>query len=1319
MNKLLKINASIFATIAILSTGARAATQAFNTSTGAMDVNYAGYLSRNDVVFNAPITNPVNASQVGNGRLGMMVWNASGLTAQISGIDTSEQSSFSAGQIHFQTTPSIDTGYTHFQQRQSLYNGTVTTTYDGNRTITVFGSPNSEVMAIHVDDSRTGVTSGTFDLSLWNVSAEPNNAQVANMATWQTVSTYNDGTVIGLSRGQADPDNFGYTLAATVQGASFTTQTVNGTDVRLNITPSSSYTIWISCASRLNAPSHDSVTQARNLLSGVESTGYSSTLSSFQNWWHSFWGKSFVQYSNSNGTADYLENMYYLYSYILSCGSYGNYPLHFVNGDFASNQDNSDTQPKWPYAYWYWNERDCYNWCYASNHPEIMLPLNNLYSRNTSALQSFTSSRFGFSGIWVPETMGWNGNANNTMNSTYVKDIYTSATEVAQNMYNYYLYTGDQNYLANTAYPFMRQVAIFYQNKLAVNGSGKYWISLGNSHETYWDVADPITDQAAVRSLFPEIIKSAQLLGQDSGLVPQWQNIVNNMAPMPTDGSQYLPMDAPVASTHNNENVVMELLWPYAITGVGAPDYNLALTAWNNRPFPYGNVWSPDAIQAARLGLGDANYQGMQKMLQIYQNYPNGFTNNSNGMFEYQGVHLAAMNEGLMQSQNGVIRVFPSIPSDTTFVSSFTLAATGGFLVSSERDSGGIKYVGIKSVLGNTATVVNPWGAQQVDVRNMSTNAVVTTTSSSQFSFATTAGTVYVIERTSNLFSSYSHVQLTASQNNGQKTMGTNVIGAGSAGASEGPFNGTPASIPGTVQAENYDTGGVGVAYSVGSVNGNGTAYRSDGVDLESTSDIGGGYDMGWTSTGQWFKYTVNVASAGTYQVSFRYAAPNAVTDAFHISNSSGANLSGNVNLPTSTGWQTWGTVTANVTLPAGQQILTVNQDNGGWNVNSLTFASTGSSEAPYLGTPWAIPGTVQGENYDTGGEGVAYHDAEAANQGGQYRTSEGVDVETCSDTGGGFDEGWNSGGEWQRYTVNVSTAGTYTVTFRVANGTTGNGTLHLQNASGTNLSGAVTVAPTGGWQTWANVTANVTLPSGQQILTVWDDGGNYNLNYMTFASQGGAPPAAPTGLTATAGNASVSLSWAGSTGATSYNVYRGTSAGGEGTTAIASPTSTSYTNTGLTNGTKYYYTVKAVNASGTSGASNEANATPSGGVTGIDLIVTSVTWSPASPASGNHVVFSATVKNQGNTATPAGTIVGVQWAVDGVTSPITWSDTDTTSLGAGASVTLTANNGTGGSNFWTAGSGSHTVQAWVDDVNRIGESNENNNKTTATVSVP
>jgi lysophospholipase L1-like esterase len=153
------------------------------------------------------------------------------------------------------------------------------------------------------------------------------------------------------------------------------------------------------------------------------------------------------------------------------------------------------------------------------------------------------------------------------------------------------------------------------------------------------------------------------------------------------------------------------------------------------------------------------------------------------------------------------------------------------------------------------------------------------------------------------------------------------------------PYGGTPAAIPGTVQAENCDTGGQGTGYSVNSINGTANGYRSDGVDLETTADAGGGYDLGWTSGGQWFRYTVNVATAGVYTVSFRVAAPNAVTDAFHVSDSSGTNLSGSVNLPASGNWQTWTTVTANVTVPAGTQVLTLNQDNGGWNINNVAFA--------------------------------------------------------------------------------------------------------------------------------------------------------------------------------------------------------------------------------------------------------------------------------------------------------------------------------------------------------------------------------------------
>jgi Carbohydrate binding module (family 6) len=176
---------------------------------------------------------------------------------------------------------------------------------------------------------------------------------------------------------------------------------------------------------------------------------------------------------------------------------------------------------------------------------------------------------------------------------------------------------------------------------------------------------------------------------------------------------------------------------------------------------------------------------------------------------------------------------------------------------------------------------------------------------------------------------------LTIDQDNG----GWNLHQLTFARSSGAPFGGTAAAVPGTVQAANYDTGGQGVAYNVTSVNGTGSSYRSDGVDLEACTDAGCGDDIGWTGTGQWFKYTVNVSTARSYTVSVRLASPSGVTDGLHIASSSGANLSGNINVPATGGWQTWTTVTVTVTLPAGQQTLTIDQDNGGWNIHQLTFA--------------------------------------------------------------------------------------------------------------------------------------------------------------------------------------------------------------------------------------------------------------------------------------------------------------------------------------------------------------------------------------------
>ena len=246
------------------------------------------------------------------------------------------------------------------------------------------------------------------------------------------------------------------------------------------------------------------------ITSAVKSTGYATTLTNYRNWWHGFWGRSFVQYSNAGGDADYLENVYYLSTYMIAAGGYGNYPVHFINGVFRATGD----QTKWSNAYWYWNQRDVYNSFLSSNHPDLLGGFNRLYSRNYNALKAYTQTRYGIDGLWVPETMGWDGNARGTVGSDYTKDIMSTGFEAAYNMYLQYRYTNDATYLRDVAYPYLREVAKFYSAKLSRDAAGKYFMANSNAHETYWQVPNAITDLAAVRTRAEKTATGWRINGQ-------------------------------------------------------------------------------------------------------------------------------------------------------------------------------------------------------------------------------------------------------------------------------------------------------------------------------------------------------------------------------------------------------------------------------------------------------------------------------------------------------------------------------------------------------------------------------------------------------------------------------------------------------------------------------------------------------------------------------------------------------------------------------------------------------------------------------------
>ena len=190
---------------------------------------------------------------------------------------------------------------------------------------------------------------------------------------------------------------------------------------------------------------------------------------------------------------------------------------------------------------------------------------------------------------------------------------------------------------------------------------------------------------------------------------------------------------------------------------------------------------------------------------------------------------------------------------------------------------------------------------------------------------------------------------------------------------------------------------------------------------------------------------------------------------------------------------------------------------------------------------------------------------------------------------------------------VIVPSAGLYNIDFRYAFGSglfpnVTNREMGLQ-VNGTVVTSHLRLPITGGFATYQHSFTQAHLNTGQNTIMLFavTSHGISRVDEITVTAATGSLPSDPTNLTGVAGSDQVALSWTASTGATSYNVYRGTVFDGEATTPIATVSSPSYTDTSVTNGTLYFYEVAATNSVGTSGDTNQITMTPmaSGGTSG------------------------------------------------------------------------------------------------------------------------
>ena len=357
------------------------------------------------------------------------------------------------------------------------------------------------------------------------------------------------------------------------------------------------------------------------------------------------------------------------------------------------------------------------------------------------------------------------------------------------------------------------------------------------------------------------------------------------------------------------------------------------------------------------------------------------------------------------------------------------------------------------------------------------------------------------------------------------------------------------------IEAENYDSGGQGVSYYDTTPGNQGGQYRpGDNLDITTTNDFDGGYAVSSTASGEWFEYTINVPDSGYYQLDLRYsnATSGAAIDAASLRD---GDLTGQLTLPTTGGLTNWSTLSSQVLLGGGQQILKFSVPAGGYNLN--WFELTPTPAGPVSAGTYLIVNRASGMalQLDTSTNNVVQEPLASSTTTQQWNLQD------------------LAAGEYNVVSVNN---GSYWTTFLRSTLGAGPGYSASSSVLRPIGSGYYRLVNSGGGLDYE--AQNASTAAGALIDQIIYSG----LPSQQWAVVALSDQIFPTGLAAyrdSAGN--VQLSWTAVSGAASYNVKRATTSGGPYTTIATGITGIGYVDSSAAANTNYYYVVSAVSSAG------------------------------------------------------------------------------------------------------------------------------------------
>ena len=457
--------------------------------------------------------------------------------------------------------------------------------------------------------------------------------------------------------------------------------------------------------------------------------GFGKMLAEHSKWWEEYWSKSDIRIPNK-----IIERQWYLETYKFGAAARIETPPISLQGPWTA--DNMKIPP-WKGDYHHdLNTELCYWPCYSGNHLEGGLGfLQWLWDTKENA-RGWTKRFFDKPGLNIPMT----SNINQEQIGGWHQYTHSSTTAawLAHHFYLHWRYSMDRKFLRERAYPFLKDVAVFLEAVTEKGADGKRTLPLSSSPEINdnrleaWFATITNYDLSLIRWEFETTAELADELGK-SEEAAHWRKVLSEMPELAvdTDSKKLLvAKDYPLKSSHRHFSHLMAI---HPLGTVrwenGARDQQiikdslddlekLGSSAWCGYSFSWlGNL-------TARARDGERTEEALEIFSKAFclrnsfhcngDQSGKGYSNFRYRPFTLEGNFAAAagLQEMLIQSYSGTLRLFPAIPKDWKDVTFKTLRTEGSFLVSADQKGGKVVRVEIAAEKGGVCNLENPFAGK-------------------------------------------------------------------------------------------------------------------------------------------------------------------------------------------------------------------------------------------------------------------------------------------------------------------------------------------------------------------------------------------------------------------------------------------------------------------------------------------------------------------------------------------------------------------------------------------------------------------------------